>query len=102
MFFVGRTGDRAGFRSWIGQTQFGCDDGELGCAGRVSLEHHVPNAGVKETGKRITAFACDHYKPLWLLPARSEAVELGSIDHDDPVDAQVGLVHQEYPVCTVA
>src|SRR5579864_62590 len=93
VFLPGRARDAAGLGPCCGQTQFGCNDGQLRRARRISLKHDVPNARVPEPRKRITTFARDYYKSLGLVSAGGEAVELVSIDYYHTVDAQVGLVH---------
>ena len=102
VLIVGRSGDAAGFWTWIGQTQLRCNDGQVGYARRITLEHDVPNARIPKARKRISALAGDHYKPFWLVLAKGKAVELTAIDHDHAISPQVRLVYEVDPMRAVA
>ena len=100
MFLHRWTRDPAGFRPCIGQTEFGCNDGQLGCIWGISFEHDVPDSGIPELRKRIRAFAGDHDKTFGLLCA-GKVLDFCSIDHDHAIDSQVRLLYQVDPMRTV-
>ena len=101
VFFGRRTRKPAGFWTRIGQAQFDGDNGQLGRAGRIALEHDVPNTRIPKARKQIRSFGRDHDEPFGLLFARRKAVELTFMDHYNSIDPQVRLVNQVNPVSAI-
>jgi hypothetical protein len=62
-------------------------------AGRISLKHHVPYAGIPDSGQMIGTLARDYDEPVRLAIQKSKVLATVAIDHHHSVQSQVRLVY---------
>ncbi len=58
-------------------------------AGRITLKHYVPDAGVPDSRQVIRAFARDYDEAIWFAIEVREVLGSVAIDHNYPVQFQV-------------